>query len=50
MTSTAMKSISIPRQIAGLAGWLLLCFAAAAVGAIASADAATFYSRLSRPG
>ena len=45
-----MKSMSIRRQIAGLVGWLLVCFAAAAVGAIASANAATFYSQLSRPG
>jgi tryptophan-rich sensory protein len=42
--------MSIPRQITGLVGWLLACFAAAAVGAIASANAATFYSQLSRPG
>jgi len=41
--------MSLPRQIAGLGGWLLVCFAAAAVGAIASANAGAFYSQLSRP-
>jgi tryptophan-rich sensory protein len=35
--------------IGGLLGWLLLCFAAGAVGAIASADAASFYGQLKRP-
>lgn len=33
----------------GLAGWLLLAFAAAAVGAVASADAANFYAQLVKP-
>jgi tryptophan-rich sensory protein len=33
-----------------LAGWLLLCFAAAAVGALAGADAGDFYASLQRPG
>jgi benzodiazapine receptor len=33
----------------GLAGWLLLTFSAAALGAIASADAAAFYAALVRP-
>ena len=37
-----------PRVI-GLIGWLLLTFAAAAVGAYASADAGAFYGQLSRP-
>ena len=32
-----------------LAGWLLVTFAAAALGAIASADAGTFYAQLERP-
>lgn len=36
-------------QTIGLAGWLLLCFAAAAIGAVASADAPTFYAQLSKP-
>jgi translocator protein len=39
----------ISRQLAGLAGWLLLCFAAATIGAIASVEASTFYAQLSRP-
>ena len=37
------------RQIIGLAGWLLLGFAAAAIGAVASAQAATFYQQLAQP-
>jgi translocator protein len=37
-------------QLAGLVLWLGLAFAAAAVGAVASADAGTFYSQLDRPG
>ena len=37
------------RQIIGLAGWLLLSFAAAAIGAVASVRAATFYQQLAQP-
>lgn len=37
------------RQIIGLAAWLLLGFAAAAIGAVASAQAATFYQQLAQP-
>lgn len=33
----------------GLLGWLLLTLAAAAAGAVASADAGAFYQQLSRP-
>jgi tryptophan-rich sensory protein len=36
-------------QFIGLFGWLILAFAAAAIGAIASADAGTFYEQLVRP-
>jgi benzodiazapine receptor len=36
-------------QIVGLLGWLLLTFAAAAVGAVASAEAGAFYAQLVRP-
>ncbi len=36
-------------QWAGLAGWLLLCFAAAALGAWGSADAPTLYAALDQP-
>lgn len=37
------------KQILGLAGWLCICFAAAALGAVASAQAGTFYQSLVRP-
>ncbi len=37
------------KQIIGLAGWLLLSFLAAAIGAIASVQAATFYQQLAQP-
>ena len=37
------------KQIVGLAGWLVLTFAAAALGAVASAQAGTFYLQLVRP-
>jgi tryptophan-rich sensory protein len=36
-------------ELVGLLGWLLAAFAAAAVGAIASVDAAAFYAELSKP-
>jgi translocator protein len=36
-------------QIPGLIGWLALTYAAAALGAIASADAGDFYQQLTRP-
>lgn len=35
---------------AGLAGWLLLCFAVAVLGAVASSAAPAFYAQLDRPG
>ena len=41
---------SIPTQVLGLAGWLLVSFAAAAVGGLASVRAGAFYQQLSRPG
>lgn len=37
------------KQALGLIGWLLFCFAASAVGAIASAIAPEFYADLVRP-
>jgi tryptophan-rich sensory protein len=40
---------AISRQILGLAGWLLLSFAAAGLGGLASARAGVFYEQLSRP-
>jgi benzodiazapine receptor len=38
------------RPAVGIGGWVLLCFAAAAVGGVASANAGDFYQRLARPG
>lgn len=37
------------RQVLGLAGWLLVTFIAAAIGAAASIDAGPFYAQLARP-
>jgi tryptophan-rich sensory protein len=42
-------TLSAPRQAIGLILWLLLVFAAAAVGAFASANAGGFYRELVRP-
>ena len=48
-----MQSSNFPRsfraQALGLVGWLLVTFAAAALGAIASVDAAAFYAELIKP-
>jgi tryptophan-rich sensory protein len=44
-----MTRLSTIRQVIGLAGWLLLSFAAAAVGAVASVSASIFYQQLLRP-
>jgi tryptophan-rich sensory protein len=40
---------SASRQVIGLLGWLSLSFAAAAIGAVASAEAGVFYEQLVRP-
>jgi len=40
---------SLPSQLISLLGWLMVAFAAAAIGAIASVDAASFYAQLSKP-
>lgn len=40
---------SLPSQLVGLLGWLLVAFVGAAVGAIASVEAASFYAQLSKP-
>lgn len=40
---------SIAKPAFGLAVWLIVCFAAAAIGGIASADAGAFYGELVRP-
>ncbi|MDX1801927.1 MAG: TspO/MBR family protein [Marinobacter sp.] len=37
------------RQFAGLLGWLAITFVAAAIGAAASVDAASFYAGLNQP-
>lgn len=44
-----MSRRSTLAQTIGLAGWLAVVFSAAAIGAIASIDAATFYAQLIRP-
>jgi len=44
-----MSQRSTLAQSIGLAGWLAVTFAAAAVGAVASIDAASFYTQLVRP-
>ena len=44
-----MRNLSTSRQLIALAGWLLLSFAAAAIGAIASIEAKSFYALLTRP-
>ena len=44
-----MTPRSLAWQLVGLVGWLLAAFAAGAVGAAASVDAASFYAQLSKP-
>ncbi len=44
-----MKNDSLARQLAGLFGWLVLVFAVAAIGGVASANAGSFYADLNRP-
>ena len=44
-----MWSTSVQKQILGLAGWLVVSFAASAVGAIASIQAKSFYGQLVQP-
>lgn len=44
-----MSAFTPRTQALGLAGWLLLTFTAAGIGAVASASAATFYAGLQRP-
>lgn len=44
-----MMQKSFNEQIVGLVGWLLLCFAAASAGAIASMNAAAYYGQLIQP-
>jgi len=44
-----MTPRSLSSQLLGLLGWLAATFAAAAVGAVASVDAPSFYAQLSKP-
>jgi len=44
-----MSQASPLSQTIGLVGWLAVAFAAAAIGAVASIDAGTFYAQLVRP-
>jgi tryptophan-rich sensory protein len=44
-----MPSRSLSSQLIGLVAWLLAAFAAGAVGAVASVDAASFYAQLIKP-
>lgn len=44
-----MTSYSKVTQAAGLIGWLIVCFIASAVGAVASVQAGSFYNQLVRP-
>ena len=44
-----MTSFTLPRQIAGLIGWLAASFITSAIGAAASIRAGSFYSELVRP-
>lgn len=44
-----MTPRSMSAQLLGLLGWLLAAFAAAALGALASVDAASFYAQLNKP-
>lgn len=44
-----MPSRSLSSELIGLVVWLLAAFAAGAVGAVASVDAASFYAQLSKP-
>jgi tryptophan-rich sensory protein len=43
------RSVTAYKQAIGLAGWLLLSFAAAGVGGVASMNAGSFYADLIRP-
>jgi translocator protein len=44
-----MASQSWQKQILGLVGWLVISFAASAVGAVATTHAKAFYSQLAQP-
>lgn len=44
-----MRELSRSQQIKGLIGWLVLAYIAAAIGAVASINAAGFYASLHQP-
>ena len=44
-----MLLLSKRKNIFGLIGWLALCFAASAVGAVASIQAQSFYQQIAQP-
>jgi len=44
-----MPSLTKQKQIAGLVSWLLICFTASAIGAVASMQARSFYALLIQP-
>jgi len=44
-----MARMPMSRQISGLAGWLIVTFVAAAIGAAASVEASSFYRQLVQP-
>ncbi|MFC0268114.1 TspO/MBR family protein [Kushneria aurantia] len=44
-----MRALSTRKQIFALVGWLALAYLAAAIGAIASIEATSFYERLQQP-
>ena len=44
-----MSQRSLSSQLLALLGWLLAAFAAGAIGAIASVNAASFYAQLNQP-
>ena len=46
---TLSSPMTLSRQLLGLLAWLAACFAAAALGALASVDAGPFYQQLVRP-
>lgn len=49
MVRLQMELFSKRKQIAGLIGWLIVCYAVSAVGAVASVQAAAFYGELLQP-
>ncbi|HEY9200159.1 MAG TPA: TspO/MBR family protein [Gammaproteobacteria bacterium] len=44
-----MATLTKQKQIAGLVSWLLICFTASAIGAVASIQAKSFYALLAQP-